>query len=122
MRATRQKFKFLEIVMIHRKNEDERKQLAKSVVLPAMDKQTIQRAEDDKRIIRIKKLSELTGLSISAIYAKLDPKSESHDPTFPCPVRLGAKAVGWHYGEVIAWIESRPYTRANLAANDRRAA
>ena len=108
--------------MILKKEEAERKTRSKSVSVQSLGMENFQELEDQRRLIRIKPVSKLTAVSISGIYAKLDPKSESYDPTFPCPVRLGAKAVGWHYGEVIAWIESRPYTRANLAVLDRRAA
>lgn len=27
---------------------------------------------------------------------------------FPIPVKLGARAVGWHRGDVEAWLASRP--------------
>lgn len=108
--------------MILRDKEAERKTLAKSVSVQVLGTENFQELEDQRRIIRIKPVSKLAGVSISGIYAKLDPKSAGHDPTFPSPVRLGAKAVGWRYSEVIAWIESRPYTRANLAANDQGAA
>ncbi len=59
-------------------------------------------------IFRAKRTSDVTGVSIAGIYAKMDPKSESHDPSFPRPVRLGAKAVGWKAEEILAWIDSLP--------------
>lgn len=102
--------------------EEESKKRAKQEPMPPLAPSTTRDTEDALRILRIKKVSELTGLGISTIYAKLDPNSSSFDPTFPSPVRLGAKAVGWRYCEVMAWVDSLPYSRPNLAADHRRAA
>lgn len=58
-------------------------------------------------ILRRKQVEARTGLSRSAIYAKLrhNPKRPSdYDPTFPRPIALGAKAVGWIESEVDAWL------------------
>jgi len=62
------------------------------------------------RIIRRKQLEARTGLSRSSIYAKLrkNPKRPSDfDPTFPKPISVGAKAVGWLEHEVDAWLEGQ---------------
>lgn len=48
-----------------------------------------------------------TGLSKSTIYAKLDPESRQYDPSFPRPISLGARAVGWLSHEIDEWIASR---------------
>lgn len=53
----------------------------------------------------------------SSLYARLNPKSPSFDPTFPVPVRLGAKSVRWRASEVEAWINSRPRSRNAVSAN-----
>lgn len=61
-------------------------------------------------IIRRKQLEARTGLSRSSIYAKmrLNPKRPGDfDPTFPTPVSVGAKAVGWVESEVDAWLAAR---------------
>ncbi|WP_153111154.1 helix-turn-helix transcriptional regulator [Propionivibrio limicola] len=58
-------------------------------------------------IIRRKQVEARTGLSRSSIYARLrhNPKRPGdYDPTFPKPVSVGAKAVGWIESEVEAWI------------------
>lgn len=58
-------------------------------------------------IIRRKQVEARTGLSRSTIYAKLrhNPKRPGdYDPTFPTPVSVGAKAVGWIEGEIDAWL------------------
>lgn len=108
--------------MILKDHEEERKMSAKQVPMQPLNPSRTREMGDYRRILRIKKLSELLGIGISSIYAKLDPKSPSHDKTFPAPVRLGAKAVGWRYSEVMAWIDSLPYSRADLADEHRGAA
>ncbi len=45
-----------------------------------------------------------TGLSRSSIYVFMA------DGTFPKPVSLGVRAVGWLDSEITAWIESRHVT------------
>ncbi len=62
------------------------------------------------RILRRKQLENKTGLSRSGIYAKLKPnpkRPNDYDPTFPKPISLGAKAVGWIESEVDAWLEQQ---------------
>lgn len=61
-------------------------------------------------ILRRKQVEARTGLSRSTIYAKLNrnPKRPSdYDPTFPSPISLGAKAVGWVESEVDAWLAAQ---------------
>ena len=58
-------------------------------------------------ILRRKQVEARTGLSRSTIYAKMrrNPKRPSdYDPTFPKPVSVGAKAVGWIEAEIDAWL------------------
>ncbi len=62
------------------------------------------------RIIRRKQVEARTGLSRSSIYARLrhNPKRPGdYDPTFPKPISVGAKAVGWIESEVDAWIAAQ---------------
>lgn len=62
------------------------------------------------RILRRKQLEDKTGLSRSGIYAKLklNPKRPNdYDPSFPKPISVGAKAVGWVESEVDAWLEQK---------------
>lgn len=59
------------------------------------------------RIIRRKQVEARTGLSRSTIYAKLrhNPRRPSdYDPTFPRPIAVGTKAVGWIESEIDAWL------------------
>ncbi len=58
-------------------------------------------------ILRRPQLCQRIGFSPSQVYAMLDPKSPSYDPSFPRQIRLGAAAVGWLEHEVQAWLESR---------------
>ena len=57
------------------------------------------------------KVKERTGLSRSTIYAKIA------EGTFPRPVSLGARAVGWLESEIDAWINS---LRAGFVASGER--
>jgi prophage regulatory protein len=66
----------------------------------------------EQRILRIRELTRMIGLSRGSVYNRLNPEHEGHDPTFPRPVRLGGWAVGWRADEVEAWLANRPRTRA----------
>ena len=59
----------------------------------------------DTKILRMPEVREITGLSKSGIYKLLhaDPPD-----TFPRPVKLGKRAVGWRVADVEAWLASRP--------------
>lgn len=61
-------------------------------------------------IIRRKQVEARTGLSRSSIYARLrqNPKRPNdYDPTFPKPISVGAKAVGWIESEIDAWLTAQ---------------
>lgn len=61
-------------------------------------------------ILRRKQVEARTGLSRSTIYARMrfNPKRPSeYDPTFPKPVSVGAKAVGWIESEIDAWLTAQ---------------
>lgn len=61
-------------------------------------------------ILRRKQVEARTGLSRSAIYAKLrsNPKRPSdYDPTFPQPIAIGARAVGWIESEIDAYLTAQ---------------
>tara|TARA_R110002049_G_scaffold35531_13_gene114661 strand:- start:2200 stop:2442 length:243 start_codon:yes stop_codon:yes gene_type:complete len=69
------------------------------------------------RIIRRKQLEDKTGLSRSGIYAKLKPnpkRPNDYDPSFPQPISVGAKAVGWIESEVESWLEGRIKASRNV--------
>ena len=51
------------------------------------------------RIIRLRAVKELTGLSDSTIWRR------EQEGVFPMRRYLGGRAVGWFYDEVQAWLE-----------------
>lgn len=59
------------------------------------------------RHLRRHVVQEVTGLSRSTIYAKLDPTSQYYDADFPRPVRLGKRAVGWPESSIQEWLAQR---------------
>lgn len=63
------------------------------------------------RLLRIKEVSEVTGLPVSSIYAAMGVNS------FPRPVKIGSRAVGWKSRDIIAWLESRPLANASQRAD-----
>ena len=60
-----------------------------------MDKQL-----EERRIIRIDEVSQLTGLAKSTIYKKVSEGS------FPPPVRLGTRSVGWRLTDIDLWLQA----------------
>jgi prophage regulatory protein len=52
-----------------------------------------------KRLLRIRQVSEATGLSKSAIYRNIATQG------FPRPVRIAPKSVAWVESEVQGWME-----------------
>lgn len=54
------------------------------------------------RILRLKEVQKITGLSRSTIYAEIAKGN------FPKQVKLtGARSVGWHENTIVQWVESR---------------
>lgn len=54
------------------------------------------------KILRLKEVQQMTGLSRSTIYAEIAKGN------FPKQVKLtGARSVGWYESAVVQWIESR---------------
>ena len=52
-------------------------------------------------ILKRPQVEQVTGLSRSTIYRKIQ------ENTFPAPISLGARAVGWIESEVQQWIEEQ---------------
>ncbi len=52
-------------------------------------------------IIRRKKVQARTGLSCSTIYAAMAAG------TFPMPIKIGPRAVGWIEGEITQWLDEQ---------------
>ena len=51
------------------------------------------------RIMRLREVCGYVGISRSTLYRKLA------EGTFPVPLRLGSRAVGWRTKDVVAWLE-----------------
>lgn len=58
-------------------------------------------------ILREGQVTVATGLGRSSVWAYGNPRSRYYDPTFPKPIKLGVRAVGWRANEVFLWIASR---------------
>lgn len=54
-----------------------------------------------EKILRLPAVKSLTGLSRSTIYLWVEGKS------FPEPINLGTRAVGWVESEITQWIDQR---------------
>ena len=57
-------------------------------------------ALEERRIVRRDEVSQLTGLAKATIYKKVK------DGSFPPPIRLGARSVGWHLSDIVTWQHS----------------
>lgn len=53
------------------------------------------------RIIRLREVMDLTGLARSTVYKHIE------EGTFPKPVALGGRSVGWVEQEVQDWVLAR---------------
>ena len=58
-------------------------------------------------ILRRKQVEKRTGLSRSTIYLRIQ------EGTFPKPINLGERAVGWLENEIEAWLAARIELRDN---------
>lgn len=55
------------------------------------------------RVLDVKGVASKIGLSRSQIYRIL-----KSDPSFPKPIRLSPRRIGWRENEVDSWIDDRP--------------
>lgn len=53
------------------------------------------------KVLRLPEVIEITGLGRSTIYAKVSRGS------FPSPIKLGERAVGWIDSDVYEWISAK---------------
>ena len=58
-------------------------------------------------ILRQKQLRAVVGLAPSTVWDRINPNSPRYDPTFPKPVRLGTRSVGWLSSEIQDWLAAR---------------
>lgn len=58
--------------------------------------------ESNRILLRLPVVLQRTGLGRSSLYEAVS------DGTFPAPVAIGARSVGWPSDAVQVWIDSRP--------------
>lgn len=63
--------------------------------------------DSEVRIIRVKDVVKMTGLSRSTIYDRINSMSPRYDKDFPRPRKLGGNSVGWLSCEMQQWVSSR---------------
>jgi prophage regulatory protein len=69
-----------------------------------------------KKIIRMDEVRGRTGLSRSSIYAKLKnnpARPNDYDPSFPKPIPLGVRAIGWVEAELDVWLQDQATRRGS---------
>ncbi|MEV9633324.1 AlpA family phage regulatory protein [Burkholderia pseudomallei] len=57
------------------------------------------------KLLRLIGVLDTVGVKKTTLYRWI------REGTFPAPVRLGTRSVGWHAADVQPWIESRQSTR-----------
>lgn len=55
---------------------------------------------DQHKLLRAKKVAEMTGISVSTFYAKIRANE------FPKPLKTSANTVAWRYSDIVGWINS----------------
>ena len=58
-------------------------------------------------VLRLRAVSELTGLGRSTLYEIMRENGPRYDPTFPRPILLGPRARGYWAVDVVAWLEKK---------------
>ncbi len=66
-----------------------------------------QSPRNTKVFLRLPAVKQKISLSKSAIYQKNDPDSKYYDPSFPVPVKIGARAIAWSSDAIDSWIASK---------------
>jgi prophage regulatory protein len=67
-----------------------------------------EKAPQSPTILRRKQVEARVGLRRSTLYQRISEGS------FPTPVRLGPRAVGWLESEITAWLNSRIQERQEV--------
>lgn len=57
------------------------------------------------KVMRLSAVMEMTGMSRSTIYLYIEKGS------FPKPIKLGSRAVGWIQAEILDWLQARQTSR-----------
>lgn len=64
-----------------------------------------------KTILRLPQTITKTGFSRSTIYSKLNSDHPQYDHTFPKPIKLSARAMGWLESELDQWVADKAAAR-----------
>ncbi len=59
------------------------------------------------QVLRMKSAVKMLGISRSSIYNKLTPRHPSFDPSFPRPISLGHRSIGWRVADLNKWVCSK---------------
>ncbi|EDI1752522.1 hypothetical protein GD488_23820 [Salmonella enterica] len=59
------------------------------------------------KILRVRDVCKKLGIGRSTIYDWINTKSPRYDDTFPKPLQLGKKSVGWLESDLEQWIINR---------------
>ena len=59
------------------------------------------------RVLRMKAVTDKIGVARSTIYDWMNEGSTRYDASFPKPVRLGSKSIGWFESDLNRWLESK---------------
>ena len=62
-------------------------------------------------LVRRDEVERGTGISRTTIYNMMNPESDYYDPTFPLPLRIGARSVAWRADELESWMKNLPRAR-----------
>ena len=58
-------------------------------------------------ILRFDQLQHRLKISRATIYNRINPRRKTYDPTFPKPIPIGPRLVGWVESEIDAWIDNQ---------------
>ena len=59
------------------------------------------------KVLKMKEMCEKIKSCRSAAYRRLDKNDSMYDATFPKPIKLGSRSIGFLESEVDAWLLSR---------------
>lgn len=62
---------------------------------------------DSLKVLKMKDLCEKIKSCRSAAYRRLDKNDSMYDATFPKPIKLGSRSIGFIESEVDVWLLSR---------------
>ncbi len=60
-----------------------------------------------KSLLRLPDVCNMTGMSKSTVWNKLNPKSKYFDKDFPKQIKISGNIVAWSAEEVQAWIDAK---------------